>query len=276
MSGQMSKLESILKSMGSVTVAYSGGVDSTFLLYVARSVLGDGATAMTVDTPFLQPGDREWAEKVARQLGARHLALEIDLMRRTEVVLNSPQRCYFCKRAIMGLLRDETTRRGFGEVIDATQADDQHEFRPGLLALAELGIRSPLAEAGFTKEDIRRQMSIHRLPGVDRPSSPCLATRMPFNTMITLEGLARVGAAETALRELGFPLVRVRDHFPAALVEVPDADITRLTGWPMRREVTKALRRAGYPFVAADMVGYRSGSLTEAVLEPEGERKPIL
>ncbi len=272
---KMQKLEGILKDMGAIMVAYSGGVDSSLLLYVAGKVLGDKVVAGTVVSPLYTDREIETSRSRASHLGVKQVLLEMNLFSNKEVVTNPPQRCYHCKLTVFTLLMEEASRLGLGGVVDATHADDLTDFRPGLLALMELGIRSPLSEAGFHKEDIRRYARIYNLPGADDPSSPCLATRIPFGRPITLPALQRVAAAEEYLASLGFKVCRVRDHFPAALIEVPDSEVEKISTWPMRRDIYRHIKQFGYKYVTVDLEGYRRGSQSEILKETEKVKKKI-
>lgn len=251
-------LEDILKSLRSVVVAYSGGVDSTFLLFMARHVLQENARGVLIDTPLLPPRKKEEALQTSRVLGLPVDVLPVDIFEEENIVSNGPQRCYFCKRYLFSRLF--SWARGT-TVCDGTNADELKEFRPGLRAKEELGVRSPLAEAGFTKEDIRALSRELGLPTWNKPSYSCLATRIPQGTRLTMDLLERIGELEQFLEELGFSGFRVRHHGPIARLELEERDFASILEPEKRRSILKEFQKAGYRFVTLDLAGYQKGSM---------------
>jgi len=264
------RLEDDLRQLGGCLVAYSGGVDSSFLLAVARRVLGDRAAAATVRTLFLDRGEVDDARRRALAIGARHEIVDIDLEGFPEVLANPPDRCYHCKKQVFSALRRCADKQGLPFLLDATHADDLHERRPGVRALRELGVVSPLAAGGLRKSDIRALSAALGVEGSARPSSPCLATRIPYGVPITRESLRRISGAEQILRALGFAGIRVRDYGDLARVELQPADLERAVAWPLRRGIIDPLLDLGYRYVTLDLAGYRSGSMDEVL--PAAER----
>ena len=266
------RLEESLRALGGCLVAYSGGVDSTFLLAVARRALGDRVAAATVRTLFLDRGEVDDAQRRAVAIGARHEIIDLDLAAAPEVLANPPDRCYHCKRLVFTALRRRADELGLPVLLDATHADDRLERRPGVRALRELGVVSPLAAAGLGKADIRALSAALGIEGAERPSSPCLATRVPYGMPITQERLRRISGAEQMLRALGFAGTRVRDYGDLARIELQPADLERAAAWPLRRGIVEPLRDLGYRYVTLDLAGYRSGSMDEVL--PASERTP--
>lgn len=262
------KLLAVLRERvaGGVLVALSGGVDSAVVLAALAQLRREQSfklLAVTVVTPFHLVREGAEAAEVARQLGVVHRLLHIDPLQNAAVVANPPDRCYHCKRALFGQLLALAQAEGLSTVMEGTHAGDAIAWRPGRKALAELGICSPLAEAGLTKPAIRALAAAWGLSVAQKPSAPCLATRFPYGTALTAEGLARVGRCEELLRGLlpGVRELRVRDHFPVARLEVPPEAFQTVLA---RREVLlSALQSAGYRFVALDLAGFRSGSFDE-------------
>jgi len=244
-----------------VVVAYSGGVDSTFLASIAHDALGEKALAVTAFSPTYPASEIAQAESLARQLGLRHILIETNELEDPSFVANDPLRCYYCKRGLFQLLRRIADEEGLEVVLDGTNYDDLSDYRPGRMAAEELGVRSPLLEAGLTKADIRRLSRSRGLPNWDKPSTPCLATRIPYGTAITVELLRRVSAAEEYLAELGLRQFRVRHHGDIARIEVSAEDMALFTDGKIRLQVVEALRALGYSYVALDLAGYRMGSM---------------
>jgi uncharacterized protein len=269
---RLARLEESLRALGGCLIAYSGGVDSTFLLAVARRALGGRAAAATVRTFFLDRREVDDARRRAIGLGAQHEIIDLDLAGTPEVLANPPDRCYHCKRLVFTALRRRADELGYSALLDATHADDRNERRPGLRALQELGVQSPLAAAGLGKADIRALSAAIGVEGGGRPANPCLATRVPYGVPITQERLRRISGAESMLRAAGFTGTRVRDYGDLARIEVQPTDLERAVAWPMRRGLVESLRDLGYRYVTLDMVGYRSGSMDEAL--PASERTP--
>jgi uncharacterized protein len=266
------RLEESIRGLGGCLVAYSGGVDSTLLLAVARRALGDRVAAATVRTIFLDRGEVDDAHDRAVALGARHETIDVDLAGAPEVLANPPDRCYLCKRLVFATLRRRAEELGLPALLDATHADDLLERRPGVRALRELGVVSPLLAAGLGKADVRALSAALGIEGAQRPSSPCLATRVPYDTPITQQRLRRISGAEQILRSLGFAGTRVRDYGELARIEVQPADLERAAAWPQRRGIVEPLRDLGYRYVTLDLAGYRSGSMDESL--PASERAP--
>ncbi|MBW3661037.1 MAG: ATP-dependent sacrificial sulfur transferase LarE, partial [Gemmatimonadetes bacterium] len=223
------RLEAILESCGSVVLGYSGGVDSTLLLKKALDVLGgDHVLAVTAATPTYEPDEVDEAERLAGKLGARHARIVSSELEDEGFLANPPERCYYCKTDLYGDLKGLAAERGIASVIDGSQVDDAADWRPGLKALDEQGIVSPLREAGFTKADVRELSRRLGLPTAEKPANACLASRFPYGTEITVADLERVGRAERVLRDAGFDVVRVRHHGAVARIEVPPGDRARL------------------------------------------------
>lgn len=265
MAGNHVELASIIDGLGRIAVAYSGGTDSSYLLAVCIDVLGPGQVlALTADSPLTPRSELASARTLARELGARHIVLPYDDLDNPLIVANPPDRCYHCKFNRFEALLDIARAEGFERLVHGENADDAGDYRPGSRAAEELGVRAPLREAGLSKARVRALSRERGLPTWDRPANACLASRFPYGTPITLEGLARVEAAEEILRKAwGLDQLRVRDHHPVARIEVPETEITRLARRENRAIAVQALRGLGYRYVTLDLAGYRMGSLND-------------
>ena len=267
----MDKLESLKESisrMGRVLVAFSGGVDSTFLLRVAHDALGDGALAATALTSSFPGKELEESKRLAALIGARQVFVETHEMDQDAYRSNTPERCYFCKGVLFEELEQVAEKEGCAEILYGETAEDRGDYRPGARAAKERRVRAPLAELGFTKLEIRRYSKDLGLPTWDKPSMACLASRIPYGSGITPEKLKMVELAEDALRGLGLRQVRVRHHDSVARIEVDPKDFPELTRSPVRDLVVSRLKEIGYRFVTLDLQGYRMGSLNEELPRP--------
>jgi pyridinium-3,5-biscarboxylic acid mononucleotide sulfurtransferase len=246
-------------------VAFSGGVDSTFLAAAARDLLGDCALAVTALSPSVPQSEAADAAALAGLIGIRHLTIETREMDSADYVNNTPDRCYYCKDELFGRLRSLAERLGLAYVLDGSNRDDEGDYRPGRRAAARHGVRSPLLEAGLGKDDIRALSRERGLPTWDKPAMACLASRLPYGTPITEQALKQVEAAEAFLRSLGIRQLRVRHHGDVARIEVDRAGRDALLQKDNRRAVVERLRSLGYLYVTLDLAGFRSGSLNEGL-----------
>jgi uncharacterized protein len=256
-------LEALMRDMGSVLVAYSGGVDSTFLVVVAHRVLGDKALAVTASSPLYPEAEVRTAQEIAHLFGLRHLIIRTQELDNPLFVVNSPDRCYYCKQELFRQLQEIAARERLRWVADGSNHDDLADHRPGRRAAAELGVRSPLCEVGLNKDEIRRFSCDMGLPTWDKPSLACLASRLPYGTEVTTEVVERIGQAEAYLRSLGVRQVRVRHHSESARIEVDPDSMSILLA--RRQEDVAQLQELGYTYISLDLQGYRSGSLNEAL-----------
>jgi len=262
---KVEQLRNLLQGMGWGLVCFSGGVDSSYLLAESVRVLGENAVALTAVSPSLAPEEGADAQRLARQMGARHILVETQELDDPRYAANPVNRCYFCKTEVYGVAVEQARRLGIPYVLDGFNVDDRGDHRPGRQAAREWGVRSPLDELGFTKAEIReaaRQMS---LPVWDKPALACLSSRFPYGTQITPERLAQVWQCERALRELGFRVCRVRYYNAEARIEVASEETPRLFLPKVRDEIVLRFCEAGFASVTVDMQGYRTGSQNEAV-----------
>ncbi len=266
LNSKVEKLEQMLGRLDRFCVAFSGGVDSTFLLAVARKAHPRQLLAVTIASEFVTQKEVAFSQQMAAQLKVEHLVLNCDVLKYSQIPANPPDRCYHCKKALFSQIVDEIRNRGIEYLLHAVNLDDLGDYRPGLKAAEELGVQSPLVDAGFTKKDIRIASKQMGLVTWNKPSQSCLATRIPYHERITKETLSKIERAEEVLHDMGFLQVRVRVHGHMARIEVPPAQIGSLVSENVRTRVSRVLKKIGFNHVSIDMDGYRTGKMNDEIL----------
>jgi uncharacterized protein len=260
---RVNQLKQSIMEMGSVVVAYSGGIDSTLLVKLAHDCLGDKAVAVTAVSASLPTQERLEAEALVRQIGAQYATIQSTETDDPNYLANTPERCYFCKSETYHQLAAFAKEHGFKQIIDGTNADDAGDHRPGRKAAMQFGVRSPLQEQGFTKNEIRELAQSYGLPNWNKPSAACLSSRVPYGTMISIPILSQIEQAEEYLHRLGLRQVRVRHHDTIARIEVEFTDFSILIN--NSQDIVTYLKEIGYTYVTLDLAGFRTGSMNEVL-----------
>ena len=260
---KLPKLKNIIAGYKSAIVAFSGGVDSTFLARIAGEVLGQKVLLVTATSSTYPGSELDDSKRIAAMLNLPQRIIESEELQIPGFSENSPQRCYYCKKTLFSHIRKIAEKEGFAVIFDGANADDRNDYRPGARAAKELGIRSPLSETGLSKSEIREFSRFLGLATAAKPSLACLASRFPYGETITKEKLDRVGEAEKSLRDMGFTQFRVRSHGDLARIELTENEIE--DGWLKRSSIQAVCKNAGFTFVAIDTQGYRTGAMNEAL-----------
>ncbi|MBD2260470.1 ATP-dependent sacrificial sulfur transferase LarE [Pseudanabaena sp. FACHB-2040] len=269
---KLNRLKALFAEMDRALIAYSGGIDSTLVAKVAYDVLGDRALAVTANSPSLLPEDLEDAQIQAAEIGVRHEIVTTHELENPSYAANPVNRCYFCKSELHDTLKPLALERGYPYVVDGVNADDLQDYRPGIQAAKERGARSPLAEVGITKLEVRQIAQNLGLPWWDKPAQPCLSSRFPYGEAITAEKLQRVGRAERYLRQLGCRTLRVRSAGDTARIELPAEAIRSFVAEVDLEALVTALQSYGFTYVTLDLEGFRSGKLNQ-VLQTTGANR---
>ena len=264
---KLERMRALVRAQGSALVAFSGGVDSTFVLRIALDELGERAVALTAISPSVAPRERDAAERIAREMGAAHVIVASSELDDPSYAANPTNRCYFCKSELYDLCRDTAAARGLASILDGFNADDAGDHRPGRQAGQERQVLSPLLEAGLNKDEIRAWSRRLGLPTWDKPQLACLASRIPYGTSVTADRLGRVARAEEALQDAGLTIFRVRFHDDVARLEIGEDELPRVLGdAALRARLVRDVKEAGFRFVALDLEPFRSGRMNEGVV----------